>query len=459
MHERTRRAISRMLFVFCCALPTFFTTTAIAWTWTPWAHRRSIAAAAADITAATGAVVSLGDIRTLSPGHTRIDALTLTDPETGGQILKIRSLQTAGQTSAAPQSTNAPQNTAAVHPETALVAQQPELQSATLPIAWRLFEDRFLRRPELSGRNYRIAANDLTLHSPTHSITLRDVDAWIESDDQSITGNLSATISGRAAASPILISIRRQRGDTPTTTWTLQTGPHRLPMSIVAQLRPGAADWFGPDATISGHLQWTDSAAGPSLDLSGCRIDDVALDRLMADSPHRLSGRASITLQRGRIDPGHHIDAAGRLTAADGRIGDELLLAAATHLDCQLPVQIPPGDLPFDNLAIHFQINDTQMRIDGIARTLPGYETLPPGIALIVGRTPVLQTPAGTLPTIRLVSLLAPRHATPVPLATQNHTLAKWLLPPDTPPLSAPPTPPKIRTATAPQGGPLYRQP
>lgn len=442
MHERTRRAISRMMFVFCCAVPTAIVMSMILWTWTPWAQRSVIFAAETDISNLTGAIVRLDNIQTLSPGHSNFNGLTLRDAETGGEIVRVRSLEISCDKT-----------------ETAIVLQQPELQSSGLAAAWRIFEDRFLRRPDLTGPDYRIAANDLTLHSTVHSLTMRDVDAWIESSDQGVTGNLQASLSSQPSASPILVSVRRDRGELPSTTWTLSTGPHRLPLAVVSQFRPGLIESFGPDATLQGTLRWTISGAENTIDLSGCRFDDVALDRLMMSSPHRLSGTASIDFQRGLVQSGKHLDVAGTITAVDGLIGDELMLSAANHLDCEIADIIGHQDLRYDQLAIHFQINDAQMRLEGICRTLTGPKTLP-GIAICSGGQAILSTSPNPVPTIRLASLLAPTHAVPVPLASQNHALATWLLPPSRSPIvTNRPLRPKIRTATNPQGGATMIQP
>lgn len=443
MHERTRRAISRMMFVFCCAVPTGFVMAMIAWTWTPWARRAEIAAFANDISTLTGAVVDLQSVRRLSPGHAKLDGIVLRDPETDGEIIRVRSLEVSLD-----------------QIETAMVLQQPELQSAQLAAAWRMFENRFLRRADLTAPDYQIAANDFTMHSAAHSLTLRDVDAWIESNATGVTGNLKASLSSQPSTAPILISVRRDRGDQPSTTWTLATGPHRLPLAVVSEFKPGLIDLFGPNATLQGTLTWTIRPDGDAIDLSGCRFDDVALDRMMVDSPHRLSGTATIELQRGRIERAKHVDLAGTIIAVDGLVSDELLLSAANHLQCEIADVLGAGDMRYDRLALHFQINDSQMRLEGICRTLTGLETLPVGIAICSGGQALLSTSPDAIESIRLVSLFAPTYSVPVPLASQNHALAAWLIPPSRMPIdSRRPLRPKIRTATGPRGGPVMSQP
>ena len=54
MHERTQRAMARLMFVFCCAIPTLVTISVIVFTWTPWYHHRCLSQIEAKLSDETG---------------------------------------------------------------------------------------------------------------------------------------------------------------------------------------------------------------------------------------------------------------------------------------------------------------------------------------------------------------------------------------------------------------------
>ena len=67
MHERTQRAIARLLFVFTCAVPTAMTLIYVLITWTPWFSNRTLRVLEAEISLATRLEVQIGHYERLSP--------------------------------------------------------------------------------------------------------------------------------------------------------------------------------------------------------------------------------------------------------------------------------------------------------------------------------------------------------------------------------------------------------
>ena len=65
MHERIQRTTARLLFVFCCAVPTCFTCLCILVTWTPWYHYRALAKLELELSHTTGLVIEVDDFEQL----------------------------------------------------------------------------------------------------------------------------------------------------------------------------------------------------------------------------------------------------------------------------------------------------------------------------------------------------------------------------------------------------------
>ncbi len=201
--------------------------------------------------------------------------------------------------------------------------------------AWRLIHDRFLCRPEQTSLPLQIAANDLTIHSRTGALTLRDVDAWIRSAGATRSRQRSSACRRSPLSdSPININVRRDRsGATPSTLWTLNTSGTPLPCSALAEyLTP--MESLGTDAMFSGTLRWHLQGKQWWVDLGGSRFEQVSLDRLFEQHAHRLSGTAKIHLERCRIEPhNRRSDVSGSIRAENGLIGRSLLYSVHKHLE------------------------------------------------------------------------------------------------------------------------------
>ncbi|WP_160148150.1 hypothetical protein [Rubripirellula obstinata] len=416
----------------------------------PWYHRRCIDAVQQTIAQQTGLVVSIDDYQVVSPSHTLLKQIKLTDPETGQEVATVRQVDWSTEDG-----------------RTVILLQQPELQAETLSQSWSLLHDRFLCRPEHLGESARLAANDLTIHSLHSPITLRDVDAWIEPDGdsevghQSVRATIHCLLAGSAESSPIQITLLRDRSEAkPTTEWAIATGGTALPCSAIAEYLPGHWSNLGNNATFTGTMEGVADGADWQINLSGATLSNLSLDRIFQHQAHRFSGTATLKLQRCHLHPSQKtVDVSGSIHAVDGLIGRSLLQSTNQFLGFAIN-QLPPGheDVAYDCMAMRFSLNGPRMRLDGICRQEIGYKDAPIGVVMGVGGIPIAQTPSLDLQAVRLMSVLAPSHSEMVPVSQQNQALLNLLIPPKRPipdMSDRPPAPARISGVGQYQGGPL----
>ena len=418
MHERTGRAVARLLFVFCCALPTLTTMGVIAATWTPWYHARCLAELEQTLSLETGLVVEIDDFSRLDPSRMRLDGVRVLEPEMRREVARVRVLWWVSQN-----------DRVAIHLE------QPELQSAQLPYAWQLVHDRFLCRPNRTQAPVGFSADDLTIHSRTGPLTLRDVDAWIRPLAESVEATVQCLpASSRADAAPFGISVIRDRsGEAPSTAWTLRTGDTALPCSVLAEYLP-LMQRLGSDAMFAGLLRWTLDRENWSVDLGGSQFTQVDLSQLTERLPHRLTGKADVQLERCRIQQGRASDISGQLRATSGHLGASLLGRARDHLGFDLFVD-PSAlrDVWYDLMAVRFDLQGQSLKLDGICRTERGYEGLPAHIAITADGLPLAASADNTMQAVQLGQALAPEHSVSMPLADQTRFLLDFLPAPSRP--------------------------
>lgn len=452
MHERTQRAVARLMFVFCCAVPTLMTLTCVITRWTPWYQYRVLTELRDEISRETGLLFEIDSFRNPSPGTFHLKSIRILHPETRREIARVREIQWVTRSN-----------------EAKILLHQPELQSSQLAGVWKLVHDRFLCRPDRTRLPMHIAGNDVTIHSRTGALTFHDVDAWVKSDAEGSEATVQCSPAITQSEIPLTITIRRDRSEAiPSTTWLLDTQGTALPCSAVAEYLPPLQK-LGSEATFSGTFLWQQQDEQWSVDLAGSRFERIALDRLFEQHAHRLSGYASLQLDRCRIEPHRRrSDIAGSLRARDGLIGRSLLASANRHLGLQL--QLPEdrfpqgwsnlsGDIPYDLLSLGFNINNTQLRIEGICRSEAGYESYPAGVVLLLDGYPLVQSTPATLESLRAITAIAPPHSIPVPLSHQTDWLTNIFPPPSRPLPADSGSPPRIRAAGNWTGGPGIPQP
>jgi len=447
MHERTERAMARLTFVLCCAVPTLIVLTWIVFTWTPWYHQRCLAQIEARLAETTGLIVQIEDFDRTTPLKLRLSGVRLLAPETGREIARVHQVTWAAQ-----------------RDEIVFVLQQPELQSAELGHVWRLLHDRFLCRPDQTRLPVNLFASDLTIHSRLGPLTLRDLSALVTPQEKITLANIIGVPADSRDGTPIKIHVTRDRRDeVPTTTWTLETGNTALPCSALAECFP-IMENLGPNAMYSGVMRYIQHPrGGAALDLSGSRFTQVELSRLFERLPHKLTGTAELHMSRCLIQAdGKATDVTGTFRASDGLVGGRLLQSFEQHMGFMSTESIRSADireLAYDRISLGFKVLGERMELVGICHTERDYEYVPRGTLLCAGGQGLLQTSDTILPTISLLRAIAPGHSELVPISQQTSMLADLLKAPSRPLVHATESDvPRVTSVAPPSGGPTIQQ-
>lgn len=443
MHERTQRAVARMLFVFACAIPTLATVTIVALTTTPWYNDHLRRGLQGELSRQLGVTVLIEAVEYPAPKTIRLVGIKLLEPETQAEVGRVRTATwIIGETKAGIQ------------------LSQPELQSEQLHYVWRLVHDRFLCQPELTKVPVRMAANDLTIHSRSGSVTLRDVDSWIRPLEYRVEAMIQCVPAARRDDAPIHITVVRDRsGRLAATEWTLQTGDIALPCSALADYLPMMRN-LGADATFTGTMNWKVDAPGWSIDLGGSRFEQVELAELLHSVPHRLTGRAAIRFERCLVLPGESVDISGTLVSGGGYIGQSFVQAVRSHLgfDIALPDDENNRDVSYDRIALRFDLFGPQLTLAGICHQQRGYEYLPTGAMVASSGRAIIGSQGEPQSWASLVRTFWQDGRENLPISNQSAWLMSFLPTPQRPP-SGNMNSPRISGTGSIQGNPLIEQP
>lgn len=442
MHERTERAVARLLFVFLCALPTAITSSVVLVSVTPWYadHRRR--AIQHELATRLGVRVEIERVEHPSPQATRLVGLRMLHPETGGEVGRVRLVTwTRGDT------------------KRAVRLSQPEVNSEHLDQLWRVLHDRFLCQPELTDRAFRLAADDLTIHSTSGAVTLRDVDAWLRPLEERVEATIQCVPAGRRDDAPVHITVARDRSRAlANTQWTLNSGDLPLACSALADHFP-AIRRLGPDATFAGNLRWRLSPQGWMLDLGGSRFEGIDANGLLHHVPHRLTGTAAVTFERCLLDPGSGVDVSGTLVLSDGFIGGSLLQSAAGELGLELHAdQLGQQDTAYERIAMRFDLFGPRLSIAGVCHQLAGYEYLEPSSVVVAEGRSVASSRGQPQSWASLVRTLWQDGRQTLPASPQSAWLMQ-LLPSPRLSTAGEPLPPRITGTGEYRGGVTVSQP
>ena len=444
MHERTERAIARLLFVFCCAVPTVLTLFVVLVTWTPWYHHRQLAALEAAFSEQTGLIIKIDDFQRVSPYKWLLRHVRIYEPETELEVASVRQVEWLSDDD-----------------RIGIRIRQPKLQSTQLRQAWKLVHDRFLCRPELTKLPVEILANDMTIESDTGSLSMHDVAVWIKPRPTSVEASLRGLPAGRTR-NPFRIDVTRDRStDIRKTRWTLETGPTPLPCSAIAGYLP-LLKRLGPESEFSGQLTWEfDSEGGWSVDLSGARFNQIELAEVFENLPHSVRGKADLVLDRCRIIPGKDVDMAGTIRANNGWIRTSLLRSMNAELNFAVDRDAlvdPNGEVFYELLAVHFDLKNWLLKLKGVCGNQEYYEGVEPGIALFRRDRYLARSMGEPIKAIQLAHAIAPRHSELVPLSAQTSGLMELFVPPGHPTAEGTIPNPRIRRVDHWSGGEPIRQ-
>jgi hypothetical protein len=352
MHERTQRAVARLLFVFCCALPTAVVLSTIVVSWTPWYQARRLAAIRYQLCRETGLVIELDRCRLIAPGKYVLENVRVRDPETREPVATIRVVDFYRGDD-----------------HTGILLHQPELESAGLGRAWSLLHDRLISRPEHTLRPLILAANDVTIHSREGALSLSEVSAHVTPEDHGVRLTAEGQSSGRADQPRLRVDLFRDRsGTAPRTELVVSTDGTALPCSALSEYLP-ALKKLGPEAQFTGMVQCDQSPAGWSFDFASSSLTDLNLSFLTDSLPHRVVGTAELHLRRCLIQPGRSVHVIGTAKASRLRVGVPLLRAMRERLGLELDLsEFDParGGVDCKLAAVDFEINDQTMQLTGV---------------------------------------------------------------------------------------------
>ncbi|MEO1615962.1 MAG: hypothetical protein AAFV88_08950 [Planctomycetota bacterium] len=393
MHERTQRAVARLLFVFCCAVPTFAVLTAILVCWSPWYQARQLAELEYRLGLETGLVFEIRSCRQVAPGKFLLDEVELNDPETHQRVARCRMIDFFEGDE-----------------HIGIELHQTEIRSAGLGRLWSLIHDRVMSRSERTIKPVRIKAADVNLISATGSLPLGDVFAEVVPEPEGVRMIARAASDFDRTDTRLAMDLFRDRsGPTPSTEWVVSTEGTALPCSALAEYLP-FAERLGPGATFRGVIRCNESEDGWAYDLASCTLQAIDLGFVSDVLPHRMSGRASVSLRRCLIRPGHSVNLLGRLTAEDAWIDASLLVQFRDQLGLLIDESVL-GDarqgIDCKLAAVDFEVTDQSLRLTGVCD--PYGTEIMDQVAIFSQGEPIAWTdPARVIRSDRITAVISP---------------------------------------------------
>ena len=400
MHERTQRAVARLLFVFCCAVPTSIVLTAILLTWTSWYQSRKLAEVTYRLGRETGLVFQIDRCRLIAPNTYVLENVRIDDPDSGRNVATIRMVDYFHGTD-----------------RVGIRLHQPELQSAGLGQAWSKLHDRLISCPAHTVVPIFIRAADLNIQSRTGSLPLADLWATITPEGKSVRMIAEAGDAAGGTGPRVRVDLFRDReGAIPATELVLSTEGTPLPCSALAEYAP-AIRKLGPDAEFSGVVKCVESPDGWSFDLGTSSLTQMNLSFLTDDFPHRVVGKAELHLRRCLVHPGQTVNMNGVLHASGVRLKTPLLEAMRERLGMNIDDRelLPNANgIECKLAAIHFEITDETMNLTGICDDF--HAGIGSNVALYARGRPIAWTRASRIDTEQVTAVLDP----------PSRTLAAW---------------------------------
>ena len=413
MHERTERAIARLLFVFCCAVPTLVVLLAILVSWTPWYHNRQRLRWQTELSLRTQLITQIDDYQRASPNSWTFDGVRLLDPESGREVMRIRRVTWLDEGH-----------------RIGISLHRPEIQSRMLEQAWSVVHDRFLCQPKLTNVPIQVAANDLKIKSQSVSYSIPTAMAAIAPRPNAVKAVLECLIEN--AKSPLVIDVTRDRGvgDSiePKTHWALDTGADPLPCSALADFFP-LLDRLGADAKFKGLLKWeVDNDGQWSIDLGkNSTFTDIDVGHFFEVLPHRLTGTADLSFQRCQIIPKQKVNLVGSLRSQSGFIGSSLLRSMYKEMAVAVDLRLAEShieNIPYDLVAFDFTMIDWDLRVTGTC------DRLDPGVIVMGPHGKMAQSSGASIPSVQLAYAVSPENSELVPVTRQTANMLDIFVPP-----------------------------
>lgn len=398
MHERTQRAVARLMFVFCCAVPTSIVFAMILVSWTPWYQSRKLAELTYALGRETGLEFEIGRCDRIAPGKYVLENVRVSDPDSRQPVATIRLIDYFHDDH-----------------QVAVILHQPQFQSAGLGHAWTMLHERLISRPARTVLPITITATDASILSRTGSMPPMIVRADVRPEKENVRMIVEAEHPTHPLGPRLRVDLFRDRDqEIPTTKLVLSTEGTALPCSALAEYAP-AIKSLGRDAEFRGVMECNETPNGWSYDLKTSSFTNLNLSDLTDHLPHRVVGIAELHLRRCLIDPGESVDLVGSIESSKPsnlRIKTPLLLAIREHLGMRIDegaFVANPNGIECD-LTVDFEIRDQTMTLTGIRNNVILYSR---------GR-PIALAPLLPLDADRITATLAPPSRW---LATWNQVL------------------------------------
>ena len=406
MHERTQRAVARLLFVFCCAVPTTLTLLIVLVTWTPWYQDRQLSKLEYELNRETGLVFDIGRLRAASPIQFDLRDVSIHHPETGRLIARIRLVEFIKSDQ-----------------HIGMVLHQPVIESAEVGWAWSRLHQHLIASPVDSMLPITIAAMDCSIRGDLRSLPLPNVTTTISRDGRDTRMAIVAETSIDAGGPRIRLDLLRKRsGGTPHSEVTFSTQGTSLPCAVFAEHAPWVRQ-LGPAAHFSGTIACQQIDDRWSFDLGTSKLSQLDLSYLTSDLKHPIHGEGDLQLRRCLIRPNEMVQITGRLRAANARLRMPMLVELRDRLSMKIDepfVSQFASRIDCRHIAVDFQINDESLKLTGVCTEIrPGVGH---DVAIFAHGRPIAWTSGVTINSDSLTEVLGPP-------AHQLAAWNQWLLP------------------------------
>jgi len=422
LHDRTRRAVCRGIFVLFALAPTL---AAAAWSVArqlPLEARRIERTLSRELMCRVG----LSAVEHPSPGKLVLRNVSLNDQETSSPLAECSRVDVAWHSGAvAIRADEAEMNSAAIR----ALSRWAELRlkrgaSDNRPVHWFAGEvliqddDGQLRLTDLHGGavvEEAAAQVSVRFRCTEHSGEESDNVAAGSTDASQTRGDSKADTNADDYAT--LRILRRQGASGPVTQIEWQSGATAIPCSLLASHFP-TAEWLGADARYQGYVWATETDDGWDAEMAGVATG-LDLEHLVSRRfPHQLTGTATLRIERARITGGRVQSASGSLESYGGMVSRSLLESASRSL--RMGWGVPDeavGILPYAQLAVGFSIDQSGLVIRGQCPAAPR-------AVVIDQRHVLLEQPAEQQPVAALIRTLVPHRDVQVPASYE----AQWLV-------------------------------
>ncbi|MCA9120742.1 MAG: hypothetical protein H6822_32620 [Planctomycetaceae bacterium] len=422
MHDSTRRILCRLAFFALCLAPSGSLCAWIVYRATPICAWQEQTFWTESIYQTTGLIAEVGRIRHPTQARTLLEDVSLSDPDGGALIARVRVVEFA-----------------TTDHGIVTIASQPEVHAHQLRRLSQILYDRVLRGPR-PLQQFQLVSGEVTLHETAGASTASDVRCLVTSDRNKIEATIDFLLAGYEMHAPAQIRLTREHVDgAASTSWQIRTGGVPLPCSMVSDYIPALRS-LGKNCHFQGTVWIQEDDRSWDGEIAG-QFRGVDLERLVDPFPHKLSGTAELALSHTNFRQGRLVEAAGALNADGGVISQSLLTAAAEAL--KLGSNVGSNEqadtlLAYRQLAFGFQIDDAGLKLSGLC------DERQEGV-LLVGTSGnlLLDSQSDVIPSIALARALVPQTELLVPATTATEQLLRAL------PLPTP-TLPSARTARTP---------